>query len=71
MSIAFEDQHLKVHQGHVLDVLPEIPYGSIQCCVTSPPYLGLRSYLPVVELHPAYIPLIKKRTFITPGLMLK
>ncbi|HYC00371.1 MAG TPA: site-specific DNA-methyltransferase [Candidatus Limnocylindrales bacterium] len=27
----------------MLDTLPE---GSVQCCVTSPPYWGLRSYLP-------------------------
>jgi DNA modification methylase len=31
-------------QGHVLDVLKSLPSESVHCCVTSPPYLGLRSY---------------------------
>jgi DNA modification methylase len=30
--------------GDVLDCLKEIPDGTIQCCVTSPPYFGLRDY---------------------------
>jgi DNA modification methylase len=30
--------------GDCLDVLPTLPAGSIQCCVTSPPYWGLRDY---------------------------
>ena len=30
--------------GDVLDRLPEIPNGSVNCCVTSPPYWGLRDY---------------------------
>jgi DNA modification methylase len=30
--------------GHVLDRLKDIPDGSVQTCVTSPPYWGLRSY---------------------------
>jgi len=34
-----------IHTGHVLDVLREkIPDESIDCCVTSPPYYGLRAY---------------------------
>jgi site-specific DNA-methyltransferase (cytosine-N4-specific) len=36
--------------GHVLDVLPTLDAESVQCCVTSPPYWGLRDYgLPGVE----------------------
>lgn len=31
-------------QGDCLDVLPTLPAGSVQCCVTSPPYFGLRDY---------------------------
>ncbi len=31
----------KVLQGDVLDKLAEIKDGTIQCCVTSPPYWGL------------------------------
>ena len=30
--------------GHVLDVLRVMPEASVHCCVTSPPYWGLRSY---------------------------
>lgn len=30
--------------GHVLDQLGTLPDNSVQCCVTSPPYWGLRSY---------------------------
>jgi DNA modification methylase len=30
--------------GDCLERLREIPDGSVQCCVTSPPYWGLRSY---------------------------
>lgn len=31
-------------QGDVLDVLRTLPDGFVQCCVTSPPYWGLRDY---------------------------
>jgi hypothetical protein len=31
-------------QGHVLDRLRELPDESVHCCVTSPPYWGLRDY---------------------------
>lgn len=33
-----------VHLGDVLDVLRALPEASIHCCVTSPPYWGLRDY---------------------------
>lgn len=33
-------------QGNVFDLLPQIKPGSVDCCVTSPPYWLLRSYLP-------------------------
>jgi len=36
----------KVLQGDVRDKLAELPEKSVQCVVTSPPYWGLRSYLP-------------------------
>lgn len=32
--------------GDSLAVLSALPDESVQCCVTSPPYWGLRSYLP-------------------------
>jgi len=34
-----------VDQGHVLDRLRALPPNSVHCCVTSPPYWALRSYL--------------------------
>ena len=33
-----------LRQGDVLDRLREMPDCSVQCCVTSPPYWGLRDY---------------------------
>jgi len=33
-----------VHIGDVLEELRELPDESVQCCVTSPPYWGLRDY---------------------------
>ena len=37
-------------QGDCLDQLKTLPDESVDCCVTSPPYYGLRSYLP--DGHP-------------------
>jgi DNA modification methylase len=34
----------QIINGDVLDVLRTLPDGSIHCCVTSPPYFGLRDY---------------------------
>jgi DNA modification methylase len=34
----------RVLVGDVRDKLAELPAGSVQCCVTSPPYFGLRDY---------------------------
>lgn len=34
----------RILNGHVLDVLRTLPEASVQCCVTSPPYWGLRDY---------------------------
>ncbi len=33
-----------IYHGHVLDVLKALPSQSVDCCVTSPPYWGLRDY---------------------------
>lgn len=33
-----------IHHGDVLEALRQMPDGSIHCCVTSPPYWGLRDY---------------------------
>ena len=48
----------EIHIGDCLDVLAELPAGSVQCCVTSPPYFGLRDYgvpptdWPAIEFAP-------------------
>lgn len=50
----------RCHFGHVLDVLPRLAEAGLraQCCVTSPPYWGLRDYgvpathWPAVEFAP-------------------
>ena len=34
----------KIHQGDALAVLTALPAESVHCCVTSPPYWGLRDY---------------------------
>jgi DNA modification methylase len=34
----------QILHGDVRDKLAELPAGSVQCCVTSPPYWGLRDY---------------------------
>jgi DNA modification methylase len=34
----------KILQGNCLEVLKTLPDNSIDCCVTSPPYFGLRDY---------------------------
>lgn len=40
----------EILQGDCLQTLKTLPANSVQCCVTSPPYLNLRSYLP--DGHP-------------------
>ncbi len=35
---------LEIHQGDALTVLRSMPAESVHCCVTSPPYWGLRDY---------------------------
>lgn len=37
---------VRILRGDCRDVLPTLEPGSVNCCVTSPPYFGLRSYLP-------------------------
>lgn len=36
----------QILQGDWIEQLRTLPDGCVQCCVTSPPYWGLRSYLP-------------------------
>ena len=39
----------KIYEGSALNVLNELPENSVNMCVTSPPYWGLRDY----ETNPA------------------
>lgn len=42
--ILVQDPDLTIHVGDVRDVLATLEDGSVDCCVTSPPYWGLRDY---------------------------
>lgn len=44
MSIYHEDSQLTLHNGDALAVLRTMESESVNCCVTSPPYFGLRDY---------------------------
>lgn len=44
MNAYFCASHGTLYQGDSLSVLSELPSDSVQCCVTSPPYWGLRDY---------------------------
>ena len=37
-------QNLEIHIGDCLRSLKKMPDQSVHCCVTSPPYFGLRDY---------------------------
>ncbi len=39
-----DDGRIRLYRGDCLAVLRELPSGSVQCCITSPPYWGLRCY---------------------------
>lgn len=42
--IAIDDPDVTVYVGDAIEVLRSLPADSIDCCVTSPPYWGLRDY---------------------------
>lgn len=44
MKAYWTQDNNKIYQGHVLNVLKEMASESVQCCITSPPYWGLRDY---------------------------
>ena len=39
-----ETNFIKAFCGDALEVMQGLPVGSVHCCVTSPPYWGLRDY---------------------------
>lgn len=53
------DADLTLYVGDALEVLRELPAESVHCCVTSPPYWGLRDYgiEPTVWPEVSYSPL--------------
>ena len=44
MKPYYEDDGVTLYHGDCLSVLREMPAQSVNCCVTSPPYFGLRDY---------------------------
>ena len=40
----YQDEHVTLWHGDALAVLADLPAGSVDCIVTSPPYFGLRDY---------------------------
>lgn len=40
----YTDESVTLHHGDALRVLSSLPDASVDCCVTSPPYFGLRDY---------------------------
>lgn len=40
----FQDESTTLYHGDSLAVLQQLPDASVDCCVTSPPYFGLRDY---------------------------
>src|ERR1700674_2900665 len=44
MKPYYQDNRTTIFHGDCLQVLKELPSESVQCCVTSPPYWGLRDY---------------------------
>lgn len=45
MEAAYDKNGVRIYQGNCLEVLKALPAESVNCCVTSPPYWGLRQYL--------------------------
>jgi DNA modification methylase len=44
MTLCYADESVTLHHGDSLEVLRTLPDQSVDCCVTSPPYFGLRDY---------------------------
>jgi len=44
MTVVLAEHDVTLHCGDVRDILAHLPSESVNCCVTSPPYYGLRDY---------------------------
>ncbi len=44
IEMKIDDWINKIHNGHVIDILNEMPSNNVNVVVTSPPYWGLRDY---------------------------
>jgi DNA modification methylase len=44
MTIVIKGKDWKIYQGDTRESLAAMPEKSVQCCITSPPYFGLRDY---------------------------
>ncbi len=44
MTPYYDEAGITIHHGDAREVLTVMAEGSVQCCVTSPPYWGLRDY---------------------------
>jgi len=44
MNTYFQDDYTSILHGDCIETMKEIRTGSVHCCVTSPPYFGLRDY---------------------------
>jgi len=44
MTVHYSDDQVTLHHGDSLKVLSTLPDASVDSCVTSPPYFGLRDY---------------------------
>lgn len=44
IQLKYDKPEGQIYQGNALEVLRSLPDESVNCCVTSPPYWGLRNY---------------------------
>lgn len=57
-------KNLEVIVGDCLDVLPKLANESVQCCVTSPPYWGLRDYDHIAQIGSEQSPIAYVRNLV-------
>lgn len=44
MSLYLDDGDVRLYHGDAIETCATLPEGSVDCCITSPPYFGLRDY---------------------------